>query len=115
MLQVAVPMEIHRMRRHTVDQRIDTAHECGQIIAQHGDDLMYGGPHCSEAFVAMARGLAALALTAQGGVTWYGIHWCRDVWCPGPDADHPVPPPLPEQRPRSIETITAALLGAGDA
>jgi hypothetical protein len=73
-LQAAVPLHIHKIREWTFKQRGDAAAECSQVIAEHGDDLMYGGKHCVDAFNKLALGLACSAYQ-PGGVTFLGDHW----------------------------------------
>lgn len=77
-LQCAVPGAIRRMRDWSFEERQRVAIECGQVIAEHGDDLLYpskrkGGT--AWAFTALTKGLAALAFQ-PGGVTFAGVHWC---------------------------------------
>ncbi|MBI0296316.1 hypothetical protein JBE04_18055 [Streptomyces sp. PRKS01-29] len=81
MLLIAVPMHIDKLCPLTPMRRCEIAHQCADVVAQHGDDLQAGGGHCAEAFNALARGLAAAALTAPGGVDALGGHWCADPWC----------------------------------
>lgn len=87
-LQTAVPLHIEQLRHLDPDQ---LARQQAVTVATHGDDLQFGGRHCKDAFNALARGLAAAALTAWGGVTVAGAHWCPIRGCPGPDAPHPEP------------------------
>jgi hypothetical protein len=79
LLAVAVPMHIAELRALTTDQRLGIARECGQVIAEHGDDLMFrskpGRP--AAAFNNLARGLAAAAYQ-PGGITFAGMHFCTD-------------------------------------
>lgn len=84
-LQVAVPLrinELHRLRPDERDERIRRwAQEAADIVAQHGDKLMFRDRHSRRGigtagvFDALARGLAAGAWV-PGGVTWAGLHWC---------------------------------------
>jgi hypothetical protein len=73
-LQAAVPLWMHAVRTWSFERRAAAAAECAQIIAEHGDDLMYGGEHTVEAFNKLALGLACAAYQ-PGGVTFMGDHW----------------------------------------
>jgi hypothetical protein len=88
-LRLAVPLHMLELRQLTARERAEIARACAATVASHGDDLQFGGRHARDAFNALARGLAAAALTAWGGVTFAGVHWCTVPSCPGPDADHP--------------------------
>lgn len=103
-LRFAVPMHMHELQHLPVDMLPGIGSAAATVIGSHGDALQFGGKHCAEAFNALARGLAAAALTAWGGVTFDGMHWCTQPNCAGPDADHPQPypwspPAKTEQRP----------------
>lgn len=77
-LQIAVPVEIRKLRRCPDKERQQLASECGQVITEHGDDLLYASKKkgdTARAFNALAKGLAALAYQ-PGGVTFAGLHWC---------------------------------------
>lgn len=75
-LQIAVPIEILRMRTWDEKTRLAKAAEFGQHIAANGDDILYKtGGETATAFAALARGLAACAYQ-PGGVTFMGLHWC---------------------------------------
>lgn len=77
MLAVAVPLWIENFRPLTDDQRIEIAKEAGQVVAEHGDIILYQSKKKGEtakAFNQLARGLAALAF-ADGGVTAFGLHF----------------------------------------
>jgi hypothetical protein len=75
-LQFAVPMHMIELQRLPVDMLPGIASASATTVGFHGDALQYGGKHCAEAFNALARGLAAAALTADGGVDFAGLHWC---------------------------------------
>lgn len=75
-LQVAVPLKIADLRHIPDDYRLQQAPNLAEILATHGDDLMYGGKSCVAAFGAVARALALLAF-APGGVSLWGILWCE--------------------------------------
>lgn len=88
-LQLAVPLTIWQMRTMEPAQIREVAAGCADVIAAHGDDLLYGGRDCAPAFNALARGLAALA-HQPGGVTFADLHWCVTAHegCP----NHPAQP-----------------------
>lgn len=80
-LRLAVPMHMDELQGFTPERRCEIASRCATVLGSHGDALQFGGKHCREAFNALARGLAAAALTAAGGVDALGGHWCADPWC----------------------------------
>lgn len=80
-LRLAVPMHMEELRCFTPEHRAEIASRCATVLGSHGDALQFGGKHCREAFNALARGLAAAALTAPGGVDLLGGHWCADPSC----------------------------------
>jgi hypothetical protein len=89
-LRFTVPFHIAEVRDRPVAWLVGEAKRAATILATHGDDMQFGGKHSGEAFNALARGLACAALVADGGVTYAGLHWCRDPLCRDPAADHPV-------------------------
>jgi hypothetical protein len=90
-LRLAVPMHIEQLRDTDADQLCAIAQDAAVTIGAHGDALQFGGQHCAAAFNALARGLAAAALTAWGGVTYRGAHWCQTRRCRGRLTDHDLP------------------------
>lgn len=99
-LAVAVPLRIDELLGLPSDHRETVAKRWAERgaggVAHHGDMLMFRSKagrrhtpecvkeqrsHCdcrvgtAEVFNALAKGLAALALS-PGGVTWSGLHWC---------------------------------------
>lgn len=80
-LRLAVPMHITELRPVAPEQRAAIASRCATVLGSHGDALQFGGKHCAEAFNALARGLAAAALTAPGGIDALGGHWCAVPGC----------------------------------
>ena len=74
-LQLAVPLHIHELAGLDAEQLRAAADGCADLVAEHGDDLQFGGHRCAAAFNALARGLAALAY-CPGGVTFADLHWC---------------------------------------
>lgn len=102
-LSLAVPMHMIELGRCTPDTLTEIATEAASFIGSHGDSLQFGGKQCAPAFNQLARGLAASALTAWGGVTFQGLHWCALPGCTNRDADHPQPYPThAEPAPRPI-------------
>lgn len=76
-LQLAVPLEIDRLRAYTETQRAAIATECAKIVAAGGDHLMFRSKvpgESAKAFNALARGLAVAAY-GPDGVTFAGLHW----------------------------------------
>ncbi|MGW1492598.1 hypothetical protein [Streptomyces sp. NPDC002402] len=107
-LRLAVPLHIEELRHLDGRQLADIAHACGAVVAYKGDDIQFGGVACREAFNALARGLAATALIAWGGVTFDGMHWCTTPGCPAVDDDHAQPypwSPPPKAEPQSIDDV----------
>lgn len=79
-LALAVPLEMAGLRDIDDELRAQmiaahTGLAVATLLGEHGDQLQYGGPRCSEAFAGAARGLACLAW-APGGVTFDGMHFC---------------------------------------
>jgi hypothetical protein len=78
MLPVAMLYAVDEVGRLSIEERLRLASECSQVVAEHGDDLMYGSKRkgaTARAFAGFVRGLAALA-HQPGGVTFGGLHWC---------------------------------------
>lgn len=76
-LSAAVPLWIERLKEQPYEQLIKRAGECGQIIAEKGDMLMFKSSKRGEtarAFNALAEALAILAFS-PGGVTFVGLHF----------------------------------------
>lgn len=80
-LRLAVPMHVVEMQHLEPHHLTAIASNSATVVGSHGDALQFGGKHCAKAFNALARGLAAAALTAQGGVDFIGLHWCADPRC----------------------------------
>lgn len=74
MLDLAVRLEIERMRDWTFEQRDRIARDGALLAVHNADNLLYGGRACGESFAIIARGLAHLAY-APGGVRFRGYHW----------------------------------------
>ncbi|WP_424891844.1 hypothetical protein [Streptomyces sp. XH2] len=87
-LAAAVPLHMMKLRRLSSPQLAAIGRQCAEIITSQGDVLQHGGKGCAAAFNALARALAALALTADGGVTFAGAHWCRYAGCRDLYGDH---------------------------
>lgn len=77
-LEAAVPIWMFDLQRRCTLAEIQArAGECGQIVAEKGDVLQFGGGKKGEAgkaFNALAEGLACLAF-CPGGVTFCGLHF----------------------------------------
>jgi hypothetical protein len=88
-LQVAVPLWIERWRHASPRRRCDRAIECADMVAAHGDAILYrtkgrarrlrdetdeGAPGTAEAFNHLAEGIA-LGAFQPGGITMFGHHW----------------------------------------
>lgn len=76
MLELAISMHHLKWKqlRMPMSWAFRRAEEAGQVVAEKGDVLMYGGKGCASAFNALAEGLAILAL-CPGGVRFAGRHW----------------------------------------
>ncbi|REF00245.1 hypothetical protein [Thermomonospora umbrina] len=75
-LLMVVPLRMAELRNRTPDQLMAVGRAQVDALGSRGDVLQYGGRGAGDAAAAMATGLAALALTAEGGVTFSGLHWC---------------------------------------
>lgn len=75
-LDFAVPLAVSRFdeRGLTLSQVLEEAREAGEELAGKGDVLEFGGKGASDAFAALARGLAACSFM-PGGVRLAGRHW----------------------------------------
>ncbi|MFF7411585.1 hypothetical protein [Streptomyces lydicus] len=119
-LTLAVPM--HMADLHGLPPRMlaAIASDSATTIGSRGDVLQFGGKHCADTFNALARGLAAAALTADGGVDFAGQHWCADPYCRAAsrfdhapdvdDAELPEPPPVPVPRATHDVPLTGTYL-----
>lgn len=77
-LDAAVPLWILEFRELPREEVLGRARGLEEVIAAHGDDLLFGGRRCAEAFNAVAKGIAALSF-CPGGVTVFGRHWEADA------------------------------------
>jgi len=76
-LQVAIPFWIEFHRDTDPDRRVERARELAQVIASHGDDILYRSKRSEEsarAFNALAEGIALMAYQ-PGGVRFMGVKW----------------------------------------
>lgn len=71
-LEVAVPLWIERYRGQSFERLKERAGECSQVIAEHGDDILYRGKHTATAFNRLAEALAILSFP-PGGVRFAGM------------------------------------------
>lgn len=93
-LLAAVPLRILEIceRGGLNDSDLARAKRIGQLIAEKGDVLLYGGKKGEAGHILneLARGIAILSF-APGGVKCFGSHWCSGApsmshECPGRDA-----------------------------
>lgn len=80
LLDVAVRVAVDEVARLDHGAREQLAQDASQLIAQHGDVLLFGGVGTGgvrprDAFAALARALAIVA-HLPGGVVFAGRHWC---------------------------------------
>jgi len=76
-LEVAVPLWITEMQKTPWPRLQEQGQACSQIIAEHGDNILYRSKKRGEtalAFNALARAIAILAF-APGGVTAFELHF----------------------------------------
>lgn len=115
-LAVAVPLEIETLRAQPDEVLEALRVTLTRDIQKNGDDLQFGGgqPGAAAAgFVAQARALALLALQAEGGVDFCGLHWCTIPYCPAAtryehaadDEPAAVPEPLGDGPARTISSV----------
>lgn len=76
-LDAAVPLWVLRHKDKSFEELQRRAQQASQIIAEHGDDILFrsarpGGS--AYAFNALAEALAILSFM-PGGVTAFGRHW----------------------------------------
>lgn len=92
-LALAVPLHMAELRSLDPDEITVIANGCARVVGEKGDVLQFKGHKggATQAFNALAKGLACAALTAWGGVTFQGLHWCVVPGCTDPDGDHPQP------------------------
>ena len=76
-LSAAVPLWILKLKRMPWAQVIEQRERSAQMIAEHGDNILYRAKKKGEtaaAFNALAEALAMLAF-CPGGVTFAGLHF----------------------------------------
>lgn len=76
-LAVAVPMWIETLRLESWEHVRARAVACLDIIAEHGDNILYRSVKkgdTAKAFSALAEGIAAASFV-PGGITVFGQHW----------------------------------------
>jgi hypothetical protein len=76
-LEAAVPLWIDKHKHTSVEARIARARELADVVAGHGDDILFRSKRKGEsakAFNALAEGLALMAYQ-PGGVSFAGEHW----------------------------------------
>jgi len=61
-----------------IEMMPDATGTAAQLIAEHGDELLFGGKHCPTTFAALVRAVTLASVTTPGGVTFAGMHFtCR--------------------------------------
>jgi hypothetical protein len=76
-LAVAVPVWIDQLWGAGQDHRLERAQVCAQVVAEHGDDVLYRSKRrgaSAEAFNRLAEGIACAAFS-PGGVRAFGSRW----------------------------------------
>lgn len=75
-LSVMVPLSLLYFQDHGGPDETsrEQARATAPLLAEHGDDLLYGGPECASLAAGLARALAVMAYQ-PGGVTFAGMHW----------------------------------------
>lgn len=74
-LSAAVPLKIQEVRHWPDQTRVAAAQGLTDVIAEHGDDLQYGGKDCRSRFGVLVRALGLCAYQ-PGGVLFGGVLWC---------------------------------------
>lgn len=80
-LQMAVPLEIEKLR--PLPDRIleGLRADLDGLTGVASDAMQYGGKGAGQAFAAHVRAFALMALLAEGGVDFCGLHWCDISGC----------------------------------
>lgn len=76
-LSAAVPLWIMQFKQFTAEERTIMAGRYGQVVAEHGDNILFKSKKkgaTADAFNNLAKGVACLAF-APGGVTVMGLHF----------------------------------------
>lgn len=76
-LAVAVPTWIEVLRGRSVEHRLERAELCAQVVAEHGDDVLFRSRKhgaTAYAFNRLAEGIACAAFS-PGGVCVFGERW----------------------------------------
>lgn len=119
-LQMAVPLEIEKLRRLPAQALEGHRASLDGLTAVASDAMQFGGKGAGLAFAAHVRAFALLALLAEGGIDFCGLHWCAVPGCraryrldhaPGTgDGVGPKTLPLPEQRATHTVPVTGIYL-----
>lgn len=114
-LRLAVPLHINELRGRAPETLTAISSRAATTVGSKGDTLQFGGRRgeAAEVFNALARGLAAAALVADGGVDFLGLHWCAIPGCRAAarfdhaEAGEPWPrdEPDPEPPQRAVDTL----------
>lgn len=89
-LELAVPLHMMNIRGQSAAWMREEATRCADVVAAHGDDILYRSARRGDtaaAFNALALGLAILAY-APGGVSFAGARW-ESRSRPGTDGEVP--------------------------
>lgn len=73
-----MPIWIDKLKDRDPSYLLERAKICGQAVAERGDILQFKSKKkgaSAEVFNRTAEGLACMALTVQGGVTFLGMHF----------------------------------------
>ena len=77
-LQMAVPLDMQKLEHLDQDELHVVAKLAGRVVAEKGDVIQFRANGTARATKFLVRGLAAAALLAEGGITFNGLHFCRD-------------------------------------
>lgn len=83
-LLLAVPLHMVELHGRDPETLAAISTNSASVVASKGDTLQFKGGkrgEAAEVFNALARGLAAAALTAEGGIDFLGLHWCAVPNC----------------------------------
>lgn len=73
-LATAVPLAIRRWADAEPEDRATRLDEALKLIAEHGDDILFGGEYCREGINALVDAVAILAYQ-PGGIDIAGMHF----------------------------------------
>lgn len=73
-LDASIPFHILESLGLSWDEKLSRARQCADIIAEHGDVILFRGKGTADAFNKLARGIALLSF-APGGVKFLRRRW----------------------------------------